>query len=351
MPKQIGWSNESNLLYQISQQITRLINVTGTSGGGSITGSGTTNYVPKWTSSSALGNSLIFDDGTNVGIGTSTPSQKLDVIGSTRIVGNISVGSNGNAIPSFINGIYAVDGLSQFKQINVSNGCITFNEGTAGICGYSSAGVDYMYMTTNSTERMRILQNGNVGIGTATPSQKLDVNGNISANLLIAVNDFYGSNVRVNGFSANTITYMPFYSNASPYGEIMRMQNDGSVLIGTTVPNGNKLQVNGNIYTPNNISSFLNACTFTLSDNYMGYAGGDIKFIKSDYATVFAKFFESTGNFRIGTGTDSNRKLQVVGEAEFITTVGTGTHTTSGNHLPIWVNNVKYWIALLNPPV
>jgi hypothetical protein len=29
-PKQIGWSNESNLLWQISKQLERLIQVTGT---------------------------------------------------------------------------------------------------------------------------------------------------------------------------------------------------------------------------------------------------------------------------------------------------------------------------------
>ncbi len=44
-------------------------------------GSGTTNYVPKWASTSALGNSLLFDNGSNVGIGTATPGAKLDVAG------------------------------------------------------------------------------------------------------------------------------------------------------------------------------------------------------------------------------------------------------------------------------
>jgi hypothetical protein len=62
-------------------------------------------------------------------------------------------------------------------------------------------------------------------------------------------------------------------------------------------------------------------------------------------------FTSTNGNLRLGTGNDSSRKLQIVGEAEFITTVGTGTHTTSGNHLPIWVNGVQYWLALLNPPI
>ena len=38
-----------------------------------ITGTGTTNYLPKFTGASALGNSLFYDDGTAIGLGTITP--------------------------------------------------------------------------------------------------------------------------------------------------------------------------------------------------------------------------------------------------------------------------------------
>ena len=54
--------------------------------GGGIGGSGTANYVSKWTNSTTLGNSQIFDNGTNVGIGTANPQAKLDIAGSVKIV-------------------------------------------------------------------------------------------------------------------------------------------------------------------------------------------------------------------------------------------------------------------------
>jgi hypothetical protein len=50
--------------------------------GGGVSGSGTTNYVPKFTGTEEIGDSQIFDDGTNVGIGTDTPVVNFQVEGT-----------------------------------------------------------------------------------------------------------------------------------------------------------------------------------------------------------------------------------------------------------------------------
>jgi hypothetical protein len=49
------------------------------------TTSGTPNYVTKFTATSTLGNSTIFDDGTNVGVATASPTTGLDVNGGLRV--------------------------------------------------------------------------------------------------------------------------------------------------------------------------------------------------------------------------------------------------------------------------
>ena len=51
--------------------------------------SGTTNYVTRWTDANTLGTSTIYDNGTNVGIGTASPSSMLHmVMGSSSGLAN-----------------------------------------------------------------------------------------------------------------------------------------------------------------------------------------------------------------------------------------------------------------------
>ena len=54
---------------------------TGATGPAGTLSGGSTSFLAKWTSGTAIGNSTVFDNGVNVGIGTSSPGAKLDVAG------------------------------------------------------------------------------------------------------------------------------------------------------------------------------------------------------------------------------------------------------------------------------
>src|SRR3974390_1389645 len=60
-----------------------------------VTGSGTANYLPIWKTTSILGNSAVYQAGSGanarVGITTTTPLATLDVNGSTRVRGNLTL--------------------------------------------------------------------------------------------------------------------------------------------------------------------------------------------------------------------------------------------------------------------
>lgn len=49
---------------------------------GNIDGSGVANYVTKWIDNNTIGVGVMYDTGTNVGVGTTTPTYKLEVNGS-----------------------------------------------------------------------------------------------------------------------------------------------------------------------------------------------------------------------------------------------------------------------------
>jgi len=65
----------------------------------SITGTGTTDFLPLWTSSTNLGNSILFQAPNNnsIGVGTTAPAAKLDVNGGATIRGQLSLPFTGTA--------------------------------------------------------------------------------------------------------------------------------------------------------------------------------------------------------------------------------------------------------------
>lgn len=71
----------------------------------------------------------------------------------------------------------------------------------------SSTSNDVVFRTSSGTERMRILSSGNVGIGTPTPSEKLDVNGTIKCSEL-SVGRLFFSNGTNTYIDANEETYV-----------------------------------------------------------------------------------------------------------------------------------------------
>jgi hypothetical protein len=143
------------------------------------TGSGTLNYLPKYTSTgTTFGNSLIFDNGSSVGIGTASPTAgnqlqltgtnarliMLNTSGNTSNYSQLSFG-NGTA-----NGQYAeMIRYNNTKQFSIFNG--------GGDIFFSTNYVsDYRYDLFIETD------NGNVGIGTASPLSKLNVMGTVRIN-------------------------------------------------------------------------------------------------------------------------------------------------------------------------
>jgi len=121
---------------------------------------GTVNYVPKWTSANTLSStSLIYDDGTSVGIGTAGPSSRLHISGSGLWSSFISM-QHTTEWAAGVNG-------NDFLIVKKSGSTFTPFQ------MYATGGIDFNNSLGNNI--VKILDNGNVGIGTPTPSFPLHV--------------------------------------------------------------------------------------------------------------------------------------------------------------------------------
>jgi len=343
---------------------------------GNVIGNGITNYVPKWTGSTGLGNSQIFDDGTNVGIGTTSPSAKLDVIitGGTigvRISGDSSSDmirltqtGSGNAIliedslnPDTTPFVVSADGrvgigltspLSSYK-LHVRNGTATNSAAASGtVAAFEGSGATYVtvlspdannagisfgsnsdrfgafnawnhnsnqfsfntdktggfitFSTDQQTERMRIDSSGNVGIGTTSPSARLDVSGNT----------LLRSDVTLSNLSSSANTRF-IVSNSNG---VLSYRTD--VLTGTTITitGGTNIQIAGSY--PNFGINYTGQTSFP----YLPLSGGTVT-----GNTIFQNGITTT---TISANTYQN--LPYSG-----TVVGSGT----SNYIPKWTGSTS----------
>lgn len=184
----------------------------------------------QWTppNSSPSPNTNIYYNAGNVGIGTTTPGQSLEVVGGMRVGGAATLSAAMGA------GTFSYDHPVMREFIG---------DGT----GYSR--VFSKRVSSTTTDLFAILDTGNVGIGTTSPGAKLNIASiNDQTFRIDNTSSTYLALMRVNGsaaqFGASNATSVQLITN--DVARVTVLPSSGNVGIGKTDP-AERLDVVGNI--------------------------------------------------------------------------------------------------------
>jgi hypothetical protein len=311
-----------------------------------ITGTGTTNYLPKFTGASALGNSTIFDNG-NVGIGNSAPFYSLDLTGQTIRTARI----------------YSASTDTRIYLQNTTSGAPTTDAGLmTGLIVNDAYFFNYQagnsIFGTNGTERMRITSAGNVGFGTATPLSAagyttLSINNTTGSQITWNTGDVLKASIynTTSAFNIYSETGIPIRIEAGG-SEKMRIAANGNVLIGTTTDAGYKLDVNGTARVQGSLtagSSIFNAAAganirlqYSGTDDWAfgtdaGAASRDFNFYNYNTSSINFGISRATGAATFSSSVTANGSVYIANanannELTFVGTEFTNifSETTSG---------------------
>ena len=301
--------------------------------------SGTTGYHAKFTSSTAIGDSLIYDNGTSIGIGTASPTSSSGFQRFLHIAGGASLNSGlclsgqntgGQGTIGYDSSVLYIDSLG--ATIGANN-TITFNTTSVNSSG-------------TRLERMRITSAGNVGINTASPQSALSFsttshigvatvdgsdNGYMSiggggeggdsrgAGMYFSGNErtTFGGQLAIFAGNAGTSGFINFNTGGS---ERMRITSGGLVGIGGT-PTA-KLHV----FTANNTNNGNAGSAFNNEAFVIGATGkgilmqydqtnnkGHIGVVEPGVAWGALVLQGISGNVLLGTSSDNGEKLYVSG--------------------------------------
>ena len=185
---------------------------------------------------------LVFQpSGGNVGIGLSNPAYNLDVMSTINI----------NTTTNWGSGLIFMGAEERLFKDNTA--------GYGGLVAHISSSSNFLVVSTGGIVRMLVQgSSGNVGIGTASPSAKLHVAGDVVANNWIGTtgntgfyNQTYGG-----GFYMTDTTWLRTFGTKNFFHDGSIMRTDGQLQIGDSgstflCPNGGDLSYRTNVLYAN----------------------------------------------------------------------------------------------------
>jgi hypothetical protein len=241
---------------------------------------------------------LIILTGGSVGIGTTSPTARLQISGDGSSYNQLRINHNGS-------------GTNGFLDINVTDTRATI------LTNYSSNNIPLEIKSYGNTNQLFLATTGYVGIGTSNPQTELHIAG-ISgwAELRLAGStagsggslEFYSGSVQLGDIYMGSSKDLTFRVNGA--STVMYIKSDGNVGIGTTSPD-EKLRVSGKIKA--DAVYVYDGLTTGQTGIGASSSGGDLRFYQNG---SIGAVITTTGNVGIGT-TSPQEYLHIVGTNDF----------------------------------
>jgi hypothetical protein len=261
-------------------------------GGGSGTVTGSTNYISKFTSGTSVGNSVIYETGSNIGIGTTVPNSKLNINSS----GSLVSGSVVFSVEGTQGSLFSVDD-------NLSGSLMSVND-VSGLPILEVFSDDRLVVGTYNSNAL-VVTGSRVGIGTNNPIAKLQVNGNISGSSFTG-SVFGTSSWATNAISSSFSTTSATATSATSATSASYSTNAGSATSATSANTANSAtsasyslsssySVNSTTSTSSSFASTASYNLNSISSSFSTTSSYNLNSVSSSYALTASFALNSAG--------------------------------------------------------
>lgn len=243
----------------------------------------------------AIGQTNTFPSSGKVGIGTTSPAEKLHIYRDSANYFNPLL-----ILEDDIAGGYtqmAFKGTGKTYNMGMGNGSET---------GFSVANKFYLYDVSNNAMRWVLDASGNTGFGTSTPGNRVSI---------------YASAANTSGLQFSRLNNTA--TAATPNGKVLSLDASGNViLVRDSIGDASGWVLTGNSGT-------------SPSTNFLGTSDNQDLTIRTN--NVERGRFLANGNFRYGSGTDNGKNFQIFGTGFFSSAVGIGTDSIGDSNYKLFV--------------